>query len=329
MKNTIYKRVMSLACASFLTVGMLAGCGKSGSAAGNSGKVLIAYTDTEDAFRAALADGLTSGAKELGIDVAMEQTGDSVEKQIALIEKASQEGYAGVVCRAADAATAHQIELAAGDMPVVFVNAQPADDQLKGDRYIYVGSPEEDAGRYEGEYVYNKLGKPAEMNLVILKGEKGHSATVARTSAAKNYIKSQGCKVNVTFSDFANWTPEGAYEMMDMVKKVGASYDAVICNNDSMAIGVINWMKDNGVDPKQVPVCGVDATVDGCQSIKDGQMQFTCQQDAKGQAKAALEAIEALSSGKNLSGVKGATKDGKYVWVPFNKVDASNVGNFM
>ncbi|MBQ2576758.1 MAG: substrate-binding domain-containing protein, partial [Lachnospiraceae bacterium] len=237
--------------------------------------------------------------------------------------------YSGVICCAADAATAHQIELAAGDMPVVFINAQPEEDQLKSNKYIYVGSPEEDAGRYEGEYVYNKLGKPSEMNLIILKGEKGHSATIARTAAAKNYIKDQGCKVNVTFSDFANWTPEGAYQMMDMAKKVGAKYDAVICNNDSMAVGVINWMKDNGVDPKQVPVCGVDATAEGCQSILDGQMQFTCQQNAAGQAKAALEAVKTLASGKRLDSVKGATGDGKYVWVPFNKVEASNVKDFM
>ncbi len=328
MRNTC-KKIMSALCIGALTVGMLTGCSSSKSGSASGGKVLIAYTDTEDTFRAALADALTSQAKEMGVEVDLQNTGDSIEEQIKNIQKASEEGYSGVICRAADAATAHQIELAAGKMPVVFVNAQPEDDQLKRDKYIYVGSPEEDAGKYEGEYVYNKLGKPSEINLIIMKGEKGHSATIARSSSAKNYLKDQGCKVNITFSDYANWDPKEAYRLMDMAKKVGAKYDAVICNNDSMALGVIDWMKDNGVDPNQIPVCGVDATADGCRSIADGQMQFTCQQDAVGQAKAALETVKILSSGKSVSSVSGATEDGKYVWVPFKKVDTSNVKDFM
>ena len=41
----------------------------------------------------------------------------------------------------------------------------------------------------------------SEINLIIMKGEKGHSATISRSSSAKNYLKDQGCKVADLIAD--------------------------------------------------------------------------------------------------------------------------------
>ena len=44
--------------------------------------------------------------------------------------------------------------------------------------------------------------------------------------------------------------------------------DCVICNNDSMALGVMEACKNSGIDCSTLPILGVDATADGCEAIR-------------------------------------------------------------
>ena len=313
-----------------LFVGALGGCGMAGgmSASSGSGKILFVLPDAEDTFRASLAEAIKEAAEKSGVSLDYQESGDSVDNQKAIIEQAAQNGYAGCICRLTDVNTALQMEVAAGDMPIIFVNNEPTSDLLKDSKYVYVGSPESDSGTYEAEYVFEKLGKPSSINLIMMKGEKGHSATEGRTKAALNYFRDNGVDVNVTFSDYANWSDKTSYEYMGIASSVGAKYDAVICNNDTMALGVVKYMKDNGISTKDIPVCGVDATADGCASIADGGMQFTVLQSAAGQGAKAVEAISIMAKGGSISDVEGASEDGKYIWVDFEKVDASNVSDY-
>lgn len=313
-----------------LSVSAICGCSasSSGASSGGGGKYLFVIPDVDDTFRASLADAIKEAATEQGINLDYQECGGDVDAQRELVEKAAAEGYAGCICRLVDVNTALQMEVAAGDMPIIFVNNEPTSNLLKDSKFVYVGSPENDAGQFEAEYVYNKLGNPSSINLIMMKGEKGHSATEGRTKAAVNYLRDQGCEVNLTFSDYADWSTDTAYEFMGIATAVGAKYDAVICNNDSMALGVVQFMQDNGVSTADVPVCGVDATADGCASIKEGGMQFTVLQSAKGQGAKAVEAIAVMGKGGSISSVEGASEDGKYIWVDFERVDASNVSNY-
>ena len=79
---------------------------------------------------------------------------------------------------------------------------------------------------------------------------------------------------------------------------------------------------------KVIEVLGVDATVDGCNSIKEGDMAFTVYQSGKGQGNAAVEMALRIVRGDAPEQMEGITENGKYVWVPFEKVDRSNVGNY-
>lgn len=328
LHNTKY-RFLTYLLVCVLSIGLFTGCGSSGSkSASGGGKILFVMTDVDDSFRASLADAITEAAEKSGLTIDYQESGNSVDDQKNIIEKAAESGYAGCICRLADVNTALQMEVAAGDMPIVFVNNDPTSELLKDSKYVYVGSPEEDAGTYEAEYVWEKLGKPSSINLIMMKGEKGHSATEGRTKAAVSYFRDNGVDVNLTFSDYANWTSENAYEYMGIASAVGAKYDAVICNNDTMALGVVDYMKDNGISTEDIPVCGVDATADGCASIAEGGMQFTVLQSAAGQGEKAVEAIAIMAKGGSISDVEGATEDGKYIWVDFEKVDASNVADY-
>ena len=76
---------------------------------------------------------------------------------------------------------------------------------------------------------------------------------------------------------------------------------ALFRNNDAMALGAIEAMNSVGIDPASVPIVGVDATVDGCQAIKEGTMAMTVFQDAEGQGVAAMKSAQNLVDGKPLN----------------------------
>ena len=323
------KKAAAVVLAGMITAGMLAGCGKA-TTAGSAGGIKILYTAgaNDDPFRTSLSNAISAAAQENGVTIETKLCDNKLQKQVEDVKQAKADGYSAIIIRPVDPTTALQLEVAADGLPIIFLNNMPDKSRLVANKYIYVGSNEEQAGKCKVEYVLKKLGNPSTMNVVILEGEKGHSGTIGRTSAVKNTLKDAGVKANYVFVDYANWSDTEAETKMNLFFKTGQSCDAIFSNNDTMALGACKALKDQGSDPASIPVTGVDATADGCASIAAGEMAFIVFQDAEGQGKAGVAAAAALAKGKTISSVKGATEDGMFVWVPFVPVDVSNVSQY-
>ena len=110
--------------------------------------------------------------------------------------------------------------------------------------------------------------------------------------------------------------------------RTGQDVDAVICNNDSMAVGVVQAAEQEKLDLSKLPVLGVDATADGLDLIKKGKMACTIFQPAKGQGEEAVLAAQKLAAGESITSLSGAEKNGLYVWVPFEQVTSDNVTQY-
>ncbi len=314
-----------------MAVGMMVGgCGSSGGSSGSAGGIKVYYTaPPDDDFKALLKTALAENAGGEGVTLDIGEGCNTVNDQIKQIKTAVESGYDAIICLPVDRATALQLEVSAGDVPIVFVNGAPDAEYLEKDKYMVVSSYEMDAGTYQAEYVWNTLGKPSSINIVMLRGPVTHNAAIARSNSVYKFFKENGVTVNVVFDDTANWDEEQAKEMMAIVEKTNQSFDAVFCNNDSMAVGAANYLAEHGYDLTKIPVVGVDATTGGCQSIVDGKMQFTVFQSATGQGKTAIQLAKALVTKGTADGMEGLTEDGLYIWVPFEKVDGSNVKNYM
>ncbi len=330
LKNNNIKKIFACLLTAVMLTGMIAGCGSaSGGTAsgGGGGKILFLITDVNDTFRATLANAIVAAGSSSGVTVDMVETGGDAEFEINQVMGAKAAGYSAIILRAIDGNTALQMNVASNDLPIIYVNNQPADAHLTSNKYIFVGSDENQAGQYQAEYILKKLGNPKTLDVIIFEGEIGHSATVARTNSVKKTLKANGCTANYVFVDTANWSDTEAREKFAIFMKTGQNVQAIFCNNDTMALGAIEGLKDFGLDYTQIPVAGVDATADGCASILAGEMAFTVLQDAKGQAAAAVQAAAVLGKGGDLSSIEGASEDKKYVWVPFAPVDKSNAAS--
>ena len=292
-------------------------------------RIMFTLTDTDEPFRLLLRNSVQSEAAALGIQLDIRYAGGSKDAQIDAVLAANREKYDAIICFPVDPSNALELEEAAGDLPIVFVNNVPVGEVLTKDHYMYVGCKESDAGYMQADYVWKRLGCPEQMQAVLVKGEPGHSGTVGRTSAVKNYFKEKGVHVDWVYEDYANWAEEEAADKFRLFMKKNIPFDAVFSNNDTMALGVLNVMQENGMDIASIPVVGVDATPMGCRSIKNNQMSFSVYQNGINEGSTAVRLAKKLAVEKTAEGFEGLDEDGLRVWIPYEPVDRDNVDEYL
>ena len=83
------------------------------------------------------------------------------------------------------------------------------------------------------------------------------------------------------------------------------SIEAVLCNNDDMALGVIESLKANGYNTgdasKFVPVVGVDATAPALEAMSNGSLLGTVLNDAENQGIATTNIAAMAAAGQEIT----------------------------
>jgi methyl-galactoside transport system substrate-binding protein len=143
-------------------------------------------------------------------------------------------------------------------------------------------------------------------------------------------LKDNGVQVELLAEDTAMWDRPRAVEKMDaFLAAYGDRIEMVFCNNDDMALGVIESLKNAGYfqGGKYLPVLGVDATAPALEALSQGTLLGTVLNDADGQGTATFNVAYALATGVD-PGSSVTLTDGKYVWVPYQKVTQDNYTQF-
>ncbi|MCI9175101.1 MAG: substrate-binding domain-containing protein [Lachnospiraceae bacterium] len=313
----------------FLAVGMsvmsISGCQNKSASVGST-KIYYAAIESGDYYEG-WASQLEDQAQKMGADFEVGYAENSIETQVAQIKEAA--GSSNVIlCGSVSADVVSELEAAAKDTPIVFINNAPDDGQLEKDRYIYVASDEYMAGQYQAEYILEHFADKNEINVAILKGPKDASGAIGRTNGLKRTLNASGKKINYVFEDFANWSTDTAQEFMSLFLKTGSPVDCVAANNDDMALGAVSAFENAGYDTQPLLFLGVDASENGCQAIVDGRMDFTVYQPMSSQITSAVEAAVKMANGESIEDIEWAVEDGKYILLPFEKVDAGNVAQY-
>jgi methyl-galactoside transport system substrate-binding protein len=173
----------------------------------------------------------------------------------------------------------------------------------------------------------NKDGK---IQYVMLKGEPGHQDAELRTKFSIQAITDSGMGVENVAEDTAMWDRvKGQEKMAAFLASSESKIEAVLANNDDMALGAIEALKAKGYfkDNKFLPVVGVDATAPALQALSDGTLLGTVLNDAKNQGAATTSVATALANGlvpsKETTGYD--ITDGKYVWISYKKITKANM----
>ncbi len=144
-----------------------------------------------------------------------------------------------------------------------------------------------------------------------------------------NTIKEAGIEVEELAVDTANWARAEGQDVMARILAAHDDIEAVICNNDEMALGAIEALKAGGylVDGGTfIPVVGVDCNEEAQLAIEEGTMYASVFNDAKSQADAVVKLCKLIADGEEPTSENlGYTLDGQYVWIPYVPVTIDNL----
>jgi inositol transport system substrate-binding protein len=289
-------------------------------------KIGVSMAKFDDNFLTVLRNGIEAQSKDMGVEVQIEDAGNDVAKQLDQIKNFAASGVQAIIVNPVDTSATQAMSdaAAAANIPLVYVNRQPINVDTMPDNQAFVASNEADSGTLETKEVCRLLKEAGktEANVYVMQGELSNQAAVMRTKDIHDVIGGADCgvKVNIIDEQTANWSRDEAQNLMTNWISAGKPYDAVIANNDEMAIGAIQAMKAANVDMKAVIVGGVDATQDALAAMQAGDLDATVFQDAAGQGKGSLEAAIKLAKGEAVE---------QKVYIPFQLVTPANIGDFL
>jgi inositol transport system substrate-binding protein len=241
-----------------------------------------------------------------------------VGRQLSQIQNFAAQNAAAIIVNAADTSATPRITQAARDagVPLVYVNRRPAEDTLPGG-VVFVGSEDLQAGTLEMEELARLLNHRG--NVAIMVGELASNGAQLRTQAVEHVVAKYPA-MKVVEKQVGNFQRERGLDLMNNWLTAGTQIDAVAANNDEMAIGAIMAIRQAGIPPGKILVGGVDATPDALAELGKGTLAVTVFQNARGQARGALDAAVKLSRGEKID---------SFVWIPFELVTRENYKAFL
>ena len=320
MFKKICNLFLVLACALFF----LTACGKD-QVDGNGKKIAILTYTNNDNFSRKLIASMKENAQANGMTADIYNAKDSSDTQIKQVKKVAKMNYAAILIRPVEASNSQEITAIAGKTPVIFYNLQPDKSVLRPNKDIYVGPNEELAGQLQAKYVLEKTSAQDTLNIAILRGPNG-LASEKRTTAFQDTLQKAGKNVNYVFLDDGKWDLKTAQHLTELFLKTNQPCDAIVANNDDMALGAIAAFKQA---KRKLPiVCGVDLSDAGKKSIEANQLSFSAYQPVDSQGKTIIKAAILLAANKKVTELKGASDDNLYVYTKFEAVTAANVADY-
>lgn len=275
----------------------------------------------DDNFLTTLRNGIESAAEEQGVDVQIEDAKSEVGTQLNQIQNFIASGVDAIIVNPVDTDATISIsdDAQAAGIPLIYVNRQPINVDLLPDNQAFVASDEQVSGTLQTQEVCRLMGGKG--NIVVMMGELTNQAALQRTQDIHDVIATPECSgLKVIEQQTANWSRTLGSDLMTNWISAGIEFDAVISNNDEMAIGAIQALKADGRSMDDVIVAGIDATTDALAAMKAGDLDVTVFQSAEGQGRGSVDAAVKLAKGEDVD---------QKVWVPFELVTPENLNNYL
>jgi D-xylose transport system substrate-binding protein len=261
----------------------------------------------EAAIKAALAP---SGAKYISADAQASPT-----KQLTDVESLISKGANVLIILAMDSEAILPAVKKATDegIPVIAY-----DREIESPNALYLTFDNVGVGRMMAKAI--EAAKPAG-NYAFIKGDKGDPNADFLFSGITEVLKpatDAGKIKNVGESYSDGWKPDNAQKNMEQIlTKNNNKVDAVVCENDGMAGGVVAALKAQGL-AGVVPVSGQDGDKAAINRIALGTQTVSIWKDSRDLGKLAGQSAVALAQGKKMTalpGVKPFSGGAKHVTV--------------
>ncbi len=316
------KKILAVMLVLMLALGTLAACGGNGDDpdvpdGGDAIRIGFAQTNLNDTFQTYVVDAAQAKAAELGYVIDVQDAQEDVVRQQDQVNTMIVQGYDVIMVVPVDTSAMQPITDAVTEagIPLIYVNRNPfgTDDPPEG--VYYIGSQEIVAGELQGKYLVELMGE--EGGVGILMGILSNEGAVKRTEGNETVLADYP-GIEVLAKEAGDWQYDKGMNITEnWITAYGDRLNAVLANNDGMAIGAVQALQAAGRD--DVIVMGVDAIPDAVEMVAAGTLDATVLQDANGQGAGAVEIAHAVATGGSPAPVK---------WIDFVLVTPENVADF-
>ena len=277
----------------------------------NSQEYLMIIKTLSSPFWVNLKNGIEEEANRLGVNVTVlaGNSEDDIQGQLRLFEENIAKNYAGIgfapispvnLISAVSQAYAKGIYL-------VNVDEKVNMEQLKANKANVEGFVNTDnfkVGASAAKFIVEQIKSG---DVIIIEGKAGTtSGEDRRTGATSVFTNTAG--INLVASQPADWDRTRALDVTSSLLQRYPNIKAIYCCNDTMALGAQQAV-ENIQKQGSIIVVGTDGTPEAFQSIKEGRLKATMEQDSKQIGAQGLRLlVEAVQSGKGLISIDAEPK---------------------
>lgn len=267
--------------------------------------------DLNDNFMSSLKDEFSLALKEKGYEVTTYNASRKQSTQNTQIGKELELNPKNpLIINVVDRLSASMIieKAEKEDTPVLFINREPLKEDCTKNSWAkeniyYVGADSTYQGEAQSEIASTYFGEASnfpssrfdknndgKLQVALFRGELSHQDAENRSKYALEKLRALGFEVDLINVSYCDWEKSLAYEEMKKMYLNGENVELLLCNNDEMALGAVEYLKEKmEVNTPFIdqffPILGVDGTETGKQAVKDGFLLGTVLNDAYNQAK--------------------------------------------
>lgn len=280
-------------------------------------RIGVSIARVDDNFMTYVRNGLDEAAKKENVQIQFEDAQGDVVRQLNQVQGFINQKVDAVIVLPVDTSATANITRAAVEAktPLVYVNRHP-DERTLPKGVVTVASNDIEAGQLQMRYLAEKLGGKG--SLAIIMGDLAQNATHDRTEGVKQVLKDYP-GIKVVEQQSAEWQRSKGMDLTSNWLLAGSRFDAIVANNDEMAIGAAMALQQAGKAKGEIAIVGIDGLPDGLAAIKRGMLVASVFQDPKAQASSAVQAA--------LKMIKGEPVETD-VWVPFQLIKPEQLAVF-
>ncbi|MEA1027419.1 sugar ABC transporter substrate-binding protein [Pseudomonas sp. FP1154] len=280
-------------------------------------RIGVSIARVDDNFMTYVRNGLDEAAKKENVQIQFEDAQGDVVRQLNQVQGFINQKVDAVIVLPVDTSATANITRAAVEAktPLVYVNRHP-DERTLPKGVVTVASNDIEAGQLQMRYLAEKLGGKG--SLAIIMGDLAQNATHDRTEGVKQVLKDYP-GIKVVEQQSAEWQRSKGMDLTSNWLLAGSRFDAIVANNDEMAIGAAMALQQAGKAKGEIAIVGIDGLPDGLAAIKRGMLVASVFQDPKAQASSAVQAA--------LKMIKGEAVEPD-VWVPFQLIRPEQLAVF-
>lgn len=165
-------------------------------------------------------------------------------------------------------------------------------------RAIFVATDTKQAGALQGKIlsqVWNSdkalidKNKDNTLQYIMFHGDIDSPEAISRTKEVISTLNEAGIKTQQLALQFCDWKEDCAGRSIELLYlSFGDKIEAIISNNDAMAIGAIKALQKYGYNKgdkaKTIPIVGIDGIIEAKEFVKEGFMTGTVIQDPRDKA---------------------------------------------